>query len=246
MPNVSVQTTQQVHLDYEIAGIGERIFAFIIDAFLLIIYVIVSLTWMFDIFGGSSAGSYVIFYLMVYLPPMLYHLLFEFFWNGQSLGKRALGIKVVKMDGTRPNIGNYFLRWIFRLIDIGMTSGMGALFAILINGKGQRLGDMAAGTTVIKDQKRTSLSETMMTDLDEDYEPRYPSAANLSDHDVAIIKEVLNAEREYERNTYFLMLKKTQNRVSTKLGIEVSSALNAKQFLQIVLNDYNVLHGREG
>jgi hypothetical protein len=127
-----------------------------------------------------------------------------------------------------------------------MTSGMGALIVILINGKGQRMGDIAAGTTVIKNQERTSLSETMMTDIDEDYEPRYPSAVNLNDQDVAIIKEVLNAEQEYTRNTYFLMLTKTQNKISAKLEINASDDLNAKKFLQVIVKDYNVLHGQKG
>lgn len=242
MDNVSIETTQQVSIDYEVADIGERIFAFILDSIVIGIYLIITLVWMFEVIGGSNAG---LFYLLIFLPVALYHLLFEYFWNGQSLGKRALSIKVVRMDGTRPGIGNYLMRWIFRLFEISMTSGMVALCVILFNGKGQRIGDMAAGTTVVKNRRRTSLDDTMVTDIEDGYEPRFSTAAELTDQDVAIIKEVLNSRYEYDRNTFLTMLDQTRNKVAGKLGISVSDETNSRQFLQTILKDYNYLHGRK-
>ncbi len=242
MDNVSIETTQQVSIDYEVADIGERIFAFILDSIIIGIYLIIMLVWMVEVIGGTNAG---LFYMLIFLPVALYHLLFEFFWNGQSLGKRALSIKVVRMDGTRPGIGNYLMRWIFRIFEISMTSGMVALCVILFNGKGQRIGDMAAGTTVIKSRRRTSLDDTMLTDIEDGYEPRFSTAAELTDQDVAIIKEVLNSRYDYDRNTYLTMLAQTRDKVAQKLDISIPDDTDPHQFLQTILKDYNYIHGRK-
>lgn len=242
MDNVSIETTQQVSIDYEVADIGERIFAFILDSIVIGIYLIITLVWIIEVVGGINVGLY---YMLIFLPVVLYHLLFEFFWNGQSLGKRALSIKVVRMDGTRPGIGNYLMRWIFRLFEISMTSGMVALCVILFNGKGQRIGDMAAGTTVIKSRRRTSLEDTMLADIEDGYEPHFQAVAELTDQDVAIIKEVLNSSYDYDRNTYLTMLDQTRNKVAGKLDISLSDETNSRQFLQTILKDYNYLHGRK-
>ena len=72
----------------------------------------------------------------------------ELFNHGQSLGKMAMKIRVVKKDGTSPSIGDFFMRWLLQIIDMGF-SFIGAL-VILLTKNSQRLGDLAAGTMVIR------------------------------------------------------------------------------------------------
>ncbi|MDR8393204.1 RDD family protein [Aliifodinibius sp. S!AR15-10] len=242
MQSVSIDTTQQVQIDYKIASIGDRIFAFILDAVIMTIYFVIAIILIVDL---SERMNSVVIFLGIMLPPVLYHFLFEFFWNGQSPGKRALGIKVVKMDGGRPGIGSYLIRWILRIFEITFTSGMAALVNILFNGKGQRLGDMAAGTTVIKNKAKTSLSQTVLADTEAGYEPKFTSVDKLSDADVSIIKELLNARSEYDRSTYFVMLVKIQKRIAQKLDLNLSKDIDSHQFLHTILKDYNYLHGRK-
>ena len=88
------------------------------------------------------------FLIAIYLPAIFYHFLMELFNHGQSVGKMVMRIRVVKKDGTTPGIGDFFMRWLLQLVDLGF-SGVGAL-VILISKNSQRLGDLAAGTMVIQ------------------------------------------------------------------------------------------------
>ena len=88
------------------------------------------------------------FLIAIYLPALFYHFLMELFNHGQSVGKMVMRIRVVKKDGTTPGIGDFFMRWLLQLVDLGF-SGVGAL-VILISKNSQRLGDLAAGTMVIQ------------------------------------------------------------------------------------------------
>jgi uncharacterized RDD family membrane protein YckC len=146
MQTVSVRTTQNVVIDYPVASLGDRILAYFIDVLIMIAYVILLIL----VIGFGEIGSPAIIISLISIPLFLYHLLFEIFMNGQSPGKRQMNIKVVRLDGTPPTIGNYIIRWLLRIIEIDLMSGAIALLTIAISGKGQRVGDIAAGTTVVK------------------------------------------------------------------------------------------------
>src|SRR5690606_12148888 len=99
----------------------------------------------------SSEDTHTVVTNLLYLPVLfLYNLVCETFFGGQSIGKKSMGIKVVKMNGHNPTVGDCLLRWCLRIVDIGAS--LGALAAILVSSseKGQRLGDMAANTVVIR------------------------------------------------------------------------------------------------
>lgn len=240
MEHLNIETTQHVQIDYSPAGIGTRIGAFLVDVFILGIYLFFTLTIVFDALPDS--GWLII--LITLLPVLFYHLLLELFFNGQSLGKKALDIKVIKTNGTPATFGSYLLRWIFRLIEIGASSGMIAFFTILVNGKGQRLGDIAAGTTVVKTKKSTDLSDTLYTDIEENNDPTYPEAAILNDNDISVVKEVLNDGNRYDHRTHEVMLLKTRNAIQRKMGIEKFDEENSVDFLRTVVKDYNIIHGK--
>lgn len=242
-----IETTQHVKLSYEPAGVGERILAFILDGFFIgVYYLVVIWIWGFVNSAGSadeySGDSVWILYVVLVLPMMLYHLLFEVLWKGYSLGKKIVGIRVVKIDGTRADLSGYLIRWLFRLVEITMTSGVVAFVTILLNGKGQRLGDIVGKTCVIKERKKVKLDNTLFAELHESYEPVFPQVAELTDKDVSIIKDVLNARKNYEYDTWFLMLQRTRKLIEEKLGLSRAD-MNAETFLKTVIKDYNAVHG---
>src|SRR5690606_28454189 len=135
---------------------------------------------------GDDTG--IIMGLTIGLPVTLYHLLWEMLWNGRSPGKAAMGLRIVKLDGTKPAFSNYILRWLLRIIDITATSGALALVSILLNGKGQRIGDIAASTTVITEKQTIQLSQIILTDIPDDYVPLYPQVTIFSDNEMQTIK----------------------------------------------------------
>ena len=158
MDNFQIETAQNVSIYQNVAGIGDRILAYLIDALIIFAYWILTLLLLalLDLDTTDPADIWA-FFLILGLPSFLYPLLFETFWDGRTPGKSAMKLKVVKLDGSKPGFGSYFVRWIMRIVDISLTSGGVAIVAILISDKGQRLGDLAAGTTVISQKKKTNL-----------------------------------------------------------------------------------------
>lgn len=247
MNQIGVETTQHVRLNYNPAPVGDRLMAFLIDGIVLVAFQFV----VFMAFGtlqeySSDIKDFVaennwIVILIYVIPAFFYHLTSEVIWNGKSFGKWVMGLQVVMTDGTNPSLGNYIIRWIFRLVEITFTSGMVAFITILVNGKGQRLGDIAAKTCVIKTRKKVKLSDTIFSELETDYEVVYPSVIELRDEQIRTIKEVLSSKSEYDYSTWFVMVQRTANIIQMKIGIQKMES-KADEFLEQVIRDYNHLH----
>lgn len=247
MNQIGVETTQHVKLNYNPAPIGDRLIAFLIDGFTLIAFYFVAMM-AFGVISNfnDSLNEFVIenqwiIYVVYVIPAFFYHLIFEISWNGKSFGKWLMGLQVVKVDGTNPSIGNYIIRWMFRLVEITFTSGMIAFITVLVNGKGQRLGDIAAKTCVIKTRKKVQLSDTIYSELNEEYEVKYPGVQNLSDEQVRTIKDVLASKKDYDQSTWFVMVQRTANIIQMKIGVQKLES-NADDFLEQVIRDYNHQH----
>lgn len=249
MSQIGVETAQHVKLNYIPAGITERILAYLLDTIVLGAY------WIFlagigsmaststNPLESSSSEDYVwVTMLIILLPILLYHLIIEILWNGYSVGKWLMGIRVVKLDGTRPELSNYLIRWLLRLFEVTMTSGGLALIAVLINGKGQRLGDIAAKTCLIKVSSRTKLEDTVFEDFKEDYEAKFPQVIELSDEDISVINEVLKARDKYEYEVWLRMVSETEKHIEAKIGLK-SVGMSDISFLKQIVKDYNALHG---
>jgi uncharacterized RDD family membrane protein YckC len=233
MYNVRVRTTQNVVIDYPLAGLGDRIVAFLIDALILSAYA--GLCWL--AFDRLELETDWINMLVIYIPYLLYHLLFEIFMDGQSPGKRQRKIKVVRLDGTSPSIGNYLLRWLFRLIEVTLLQGALAMVTIASSNKGQRLGDVVAGTTVIKLAKQEEVTAEMVFTLVEDtYTPTFASVVNLSDRDIEMIQQALQVNRERGHLKPVMML---IDKLKTMYGIE--SEMQPVTLLQTVVKDFTML-----
>ncbi|MEZ0609552.1 RDD family protein [Fibrella sp. WM1] len=230
---IAINTSQNVLLEYEPASIGDRILATVIDYVVIIGWLLLtvalpaSLGW-----TGPGRMSIVYYIVVVGLPVLFYDFLCEWLLNGQSLGKIAMKIRVVMMDGTQPGIGAYLLRWLLRLIDTRIFSGLVAVVCVAANGKGQRLGDMAAGTTVIRLKPKVNLSDITYSQLPENYRVTFPEAAQLSDQDIGVIREVL------QRGSSDAVLR-TAEKIKDVLSI--NSSLDSYQLLHAVVNDYQYL-----
>lgn len=230
MQTVNVRTTQNVVIDYPVASLGDRILAYFIDALIIIAYFIVCVI----LIGFAEIGSVAIIISLITIPVFLYHLMFEIFMNGQSPGKRQMNIKVVRLDGTPATIGNYVIRWLMRIIEIDILSGAMAMVVIAINGKGQRLGDIAAGTTVVKlvEQKAVTAKE-VFTLTDENYVPVFQQVIQLNDNDIELIQQAL----EVNRTTGNLRpVMAVTEKVKSNLGIQTD--LPPVKFLYTIVKDY--------
>ncbi|MEM6830851.1 MAG: RDD family protein, partial [Bacteroidota bacterium] len=115
MQNIEINTTQNVHITYEVAHLGDRALAFLIDLLVIGLGALVSM--LFSAIVSTSSTSFV-FYLIAVPYAAFYTLISEILMKGQTLGKKALKVQIVKLSGVEAKASDYFLRWIFRLIDI--------------------------------------------------------------------------------------------------------------------------------
>jgi len=233
MQRIQVQTAQNVKIAYDLASIGDRIVAFLIDI-ILIGFLFMAFTFLMDFINIPLSTTVTLIFI---IPFMIYHLLFEIFFNGQSLGKMAMKIKVVMLDGSQPSIGAFIIRWMFRLLEITGTSGSVALVTILINGKGQRLGDIAAGTTVVKLQMNVAVTRHELIKQEKsDYMVSFDKVEQLTDADIAVILESLKIFRNSGNRT---PVEATEQKIKDLLSIE--SDLPSVKFLYTIVRDYNHL-----
>jgi uncharacterized RDD family membrane protein YckC len=190
MPKPNRRRSRPILIDYEVAGVGRRISAFLFDFLLLQLPYLALIAWLLL----EAYINSLLIALVLALPAVLYHLLWEVLAGGQTPGKRLVKLKVVKLDGTEPYFEQYLVRWACRLVDI-VPYGAVAVLMILFAGKGQRLGDKLANTIVVKYDP--TVLEQLLADEDvQNHQLVYPEANQLSPHQVALIRKILAQYRK--------------------------------------------------
>jgi uncharacterized RDD family membrane protein YckC len=233
MQTVRVRTTQNVLIDYPVASIGDRILGHLIDRLILIAYSVAVVAALAD----RDVDLWYLWLLLLGIPWMFYSLLFEVFMNGQTPGKQLMKIKVLRLNGTPATVGDFLLRWIFSLVDFYVLSGAIALVAVAIGGKGQRIGDMVAGTTVVKliEQREISAQEVFVA-AEETHAPTFTQVTQLSDKDIELIQRALEVNRDQGNSQPVMVI---TEKIKMLLGIQTD--LPPVKFLYTIIKDYNSL-----
>lgn len=232
MDTIKIQTLQNVEIEYTLANIGERILAWIVD--ILLILAIVIAFFLLINFEFMPSSELLIFFF--FIPIVMYDFLFEQFNDGQTPGKKLLKIKVIALDGTQGSLGKYFLRWLLRPIDVGISYGLAAVLTILINGKGQRLGDLVAGTSVVSLKQRTKSTDTVYIQQEDNYEVTYPTVIHLNDQDVENIRHI--ARESIKRNDITVSAALAEK---VKSILQISTEQSDLDFLRTIVKDYSHL-----
>ncbi len=235
MGNLQINTTQNVNLDYKIVGLGERIVAFLIDGLILYMYAyLVSVISNVIGFIYEDTWTQRVLAALIFLPAMFYSLLMHSLFNGQTVGKMLMKMRVVRLDGTPVHWSNLLVRWMLRLVDIWIFLGSIGILSILFSEKRQRVGDAAAGTVVISTKKKTKVTHTILEEVEEEYVPQFTNVTLLTDKDVRLIKETyLIAKRSGDFKTL------TALRVKVDSILKTNSSLYDVPYLDTVLKDYN-------
>ena len=264
MKTLQIKTAQNVNINFTAANVFQRLLAFIIDNVLKFSYLYFAIElYDFQLFEKNQSGdpwTLRALDVLFFLPITFYSLYSEILLNGQTLGKKLLKIKVINIDGFKPAITDYIIRWFLRIVDfnlftllfvyiasLGLENQETLLGGLFIFGKligfllifftdnNQRFGDMMANTVVISTKDNVQFSQTIIENITDNYIPTYPSVIKLSDNDVRIIKETFKAADK--NNDY-----KTLIKLRTKI-IEVTNIKSAnksdKEFINTILKDYN-------
>lgn len=239
MGKIKIETTQNVVIDFQLSDAGDRMLAKIIDlGILTIYYIFLSLTTIATISGFQHINGFLgmmLYIILIVCPAAFYTIVCEFFMNGQTFGKKIVKIRVINLDGSGVNLGGCLMRWLFQIIDY-MFMYLPALIVISSNKKGQRLGDIAAGTTVIKLKKQVSLSDTVLKTLNKKYQIQFSNVLELSDRDINTIREALELYKKTKNDKYLKILSK---KIKEKLVI--NTKMKPFMLLETILKDYNAL-----
>ena len=232
MSESNIITGQYVRISQTPASIGDRLIAIVIDKFIITSYFI-GITLLLAMIDPPTTSAFIFFMICIYIPAFFYSFLMELFNNGQTIGKMIMNMRVVKKDGSMPTLGSYFLRWLLMSIDYIM--GLGIL-VVLMSKDNQRLGDIAAGTMVIKLQgyKKIAVSLDEFGHLSANYEPVYSQVTDLSLNQIGVIQRCLDSEYSADRSTRINIL---YHKVHEILGIPYDR-LSPEQFLYTVIRDY--------
>lgn len=247
---VKLDTGFNIQVEFAITPFHKRLIAWLID--LLICWLFVKL--MSLIFQIPSffiwTGNWHYKEILIGLPVLFYHLACEIIFNGQSVGKMIMQIRVITAQGGQPGISQYMIRWVFRLIDFPLllvgsiaTNDLpwylfplifGGLACVIFTERSQRIGDLLADTILIDLRNRTSWEDTVFTEVESSYEPRYPMVMQLSDRDINTLKSIIESVKK--KNDYELALRISE-RIKAKLKMD--SEQDPVEFLRTLLKDYN-------
>ncbi len=264
MPVIQIATPFNIDLEFEIAEFHKRLFAYLLDFTLLLLF-FVSMKYFY--YGGfnmvsshelkSHAGVDI---LTISIPMLLYSLVSEVMMHGQTVGKKLMNIRVISLDGGEPQLSQFIVRWMFKayewpfffgytiltreslLVYIMITGFLGIIVVIIIavTKRNQRLGDIAANTVVVNTKSVFSVHDTVFMDIQpENYIVKYPEVLRLSDRDINTIKNVISLFYK-NHNT------QTCTRVAHKVQevLKITTDLYAIDFLEKLLADYNYLATR--
>ena len=236
MADSRIITSQYVQIDQTPASVGERILARVIDLILMVVYIFsisVVMGLIEDATRIMGSEGIVVIYIILMLPVFFYSLLWEVFNQGQSPGKKILGIRVVMKDGTTPNLSAYLLRWLLLLVDLHIMQFIGVL-SIVLTKNNQRLGDLAAGTLAIKEKDFRKINVTLdeFRHLSTEYRPVFPQAENLSLEQVNLISQTLfryDAER---------LQRIRELGMKVREFLHINPPVDDEAFLQTLTRDY--------
>lgn len=219
MNRLSINTPQNVRFDYRLASVGSRMVAFAIDYAIIVCYFILIVTILSEsnALKGLDQWAYMGVYSVVSLPAIFYPLITETFMEGQTVGKRVLKLKVVKVDGTRATFCEYFIRWISTTVDIFISMGAIGLSSMILSKRSQRIGDIAAETTVVSLKQDLALRKSLFSEITKEHQVTYPQVIKLSDQEINEVKEIY--QLAYARKNYQIILALAE-RLQHVLGIQ--------------------------
>ena len=202
---ILIETPEKIRFDYKIADIGTRIAAFMID--LLIQFIIILIGYLLLYFSGSlsyffssSIGNLMkaFFMLLIFFLRWGYFVFFEITMEGQSPGKKAMRIRVIRENGESLKVEDIFIRNLIRTIDGVPGLPFVGAFVAMIDKKSRRLGDMAAGTLVVNEIHFNLKEPDFQVNIKEEsaQNEKIETINKLNENELYIIRRFLNEKHK--------------------------------------------------
>jgi uncharacterized RDD family membrane protein YckC len=216
---LQIDTPENVTFDYDVAGIGSRFLATLVDTLLIallqvvVLGALILLETQLKIFGDiTSAWVNAIFSFIAFIFFWGFYIFFEISWNGQTPGKRWVKLRVIRVDGTPVAAAEVVIRNLIRIIDMLPIAYALGVVIMFLNDKSRRLGDLAAGTIVVHERSistaemlRTSSTKSLSTVIVKGDVPDGFPLERLTDRDFQVLEDFM-VRRHYLPNRTSLAL----------------------------------------
>ncbi len=243
MDKLIIDTPEQVHLEFVLAGIGSRFMAAFLDTLIeavlyLVFFLIgVGLLSLTSLFGNHSTWVTAGLILVFFCIRWGYYALFEIFWKGQTPGKRWVGIRVIKDSGRPINAFEAIARNLIRFVDfLPAFYGVGVV-TMLLNARHRRLGDFVAGTLVV--HETSDRESNLFFNTQEKAEFIFPQAAHLSLQEAELIETFLARRLDIPGEVRSQSGQRIAAMIGTRLGISPESRpADNENFLELVVKEF--------
>lgn len=252
---------EKVEIRYEIAGLGSRALAAVLDDLLVLLInaiVLLILTVLEDTtrlitaivgrIGEGWALAALVFF--AFISWFAYYILFEIWWNGQTPAKRAFGLRVIRLDGTPATPGAILIRELVRLVDAFPICLFGynvAGLTAFFNPYGQRLGDMLAGTFVIKERRVALPTLQALSTVSVEEHPLeiyVPAVLALSANEYRALRAFLDRREQFPTEVREQLANELYEHLVGKLGLYVPPDVSREGILEAIAARYARERGR--
>jgi uncharacterized RDD family membrane protein YckC len=248
----SFETPEQIDVSYAVAGIGSRFMAALVDSIIIAAALFLILVpgtlgssfligFVMRLFGRHATGNVVAFALagtgfLSFCVIAFYYVLLEAFWQGQTPGKRWLGIRVIRDGGYPISFSTSVIRNLIRIVDFLPFYYMIGIVVMFIDRKSRRLGDLAAGTIVVKEQKGVKL-ETLDSDArilstqpawGDSFRPPIRDLRGLSADDRRLLREYLRRRETIDPEAADRIGRSLARTFATKTSYELGNELPSR------------------
>lgn len=252
---LNIETPELVSIEMPVAGIGSRFIAIVVDyliwAVLIFVFSLLGVVILPAVhaFGGVSANWIVgIVLLVIFLFHWGYFTLFEAFGNGCTPGKRAAKIRVIHRSGRAISFVEALARNLVRFVDYLPSFYAVGVVAMFFSRRNQRLGDMVAGTLVVRDRQIDSPhwgeSGSGIITAPADHSPipaphlsvvlPVAALAKLSTSDLEVLESFFARRLDMELATRASLAGRIAQAIRAKSGLEIPERTSVETFLEAV------------
>ena len=238
MDKLIIDTPEQVHLEFLLAGIGSRFMAALLDTLIqAAITIVIVLISMFFLAGLAPMWAFTLIALVFFAINWGYYASFETLWKGQTPGKRWAGIRVIKESGRPINVFEAISRNFVRIVDyLPGFYGVGVV-TMLLNNKHRRLGDFVAGTLVVHETSERDATPFFNTQPGSDFV--FPQAANLTLQEAELIETFLARRLDITSAIRHQSAERIAQMVSNRLAIPPDARpADTEAFLEMIVREF--------
>jgi uncharacterized RDD family membrane protein YckC len=241
-----IVTPEAVLLEFSEAGLGSRSLAFLVDlgvrAALLyaVLFVLGAAGFVLDetviVVALAAAGFAIV---------LVYPVVWETIWNGRTPGKMLIGLRVVTVEGAPVRFRHAAIRSGLGLVDFLVGAGAVAILTVLVTRRNQRLGDLAAGTIVLRERQAAAFSQPIVFRPPPGWGPFASSldVAPLGDDAYVLVRSFLLRVTELRDDARRRLAGELATLVADAVGVRLPPGTDAEAFLVAVAAAYQVRHG---